>query len=80
MTQPQAYETKPNEHEQFAVYKLNDRGMANAKHIANSFNKLMDALEPMCAPGREFAIVKTKLEEACFFAKKSMAINLGNQQ
>lgn len=29
--------------------------------------------------GREFAIVMTKLEEACFFAKKAMALQPENQ-
>jgi hypothetical protein len=62
----------------FKHFKLNFPGLANAANIAVEFDRLLDALmsEPCgCATNsREFALVKTKLEEACFYAKKSMAI------
>lgn len=57
----------------FEVHKLNKDGMAKAKKIAIAFESLLLTLEEVCAPGREWAIVQTKLEEASFFAKKSMA-------
>lgn len=57
----------------FEVHMLNDVGKKNAQAIAESFNNLLQALNLWCPEGRELSIVKTKLEEASFFAKKSMA-------
>jgi len=57
----------------FQVHRLNDEGMKKAEMIASAFDRLLTELKPLCAEGREFAIVKTKLEEAAFFAKKAMS-------
>ena len=69
----------------FQVHKLNETGMAKAKDIAEAFDTLLETLtQPglnghndkmylLCPEGRYLALVKTKLEEACFFAKKAMA-------
>lgn len=57
----------------FKVHRLNEDGMKRAEEIAATFNDCLNRLRGMCAEGREFAIVKTKLEEAAFFAKKAMA-------
>ncbi len=59
--------------QEFAVHILTDEGINNARIVADAFDILLDDLSNVCPEGREFAIVKTKLEEACFFAKKSMA-------
>lgn len=67
-------------HAEFATHVLNDDGIAKAKHIQNVFDSCLNSLEEVCMVGREFSIVRTKLEEACFFAKKAMAINLANQK
>jgi hypothetical protein len=65
----------------FKVHKLNAEGMRKASNIANAFHDIIDELQLQgCKDGREFAIVKTKLEEACFFAKKSMAMQPENQE
>lgn len=58
---------------QFKVHMLNEEGKQKAKEIAEAFDALMTKLEAVVPEGREFAICKTKLEEACFFAKKGMA-------
>ena len=57
----------------FQVHKLNEKGLYKAGQIAESFSNLLEELAEYCPEGRELAIVKTKLEEAAFFAKKSMA-------
>lgn len=59
---------------EFAFHKLNEAGQKAAKEIAEEFSKLLDKLDTYVVGGREYAICKTKLEEACFFAKKAMAI------
>lgn len=65
---------------EFAVHMLNEDGKLKAGIIADAFSELLNVLEAQCMAGRELSIVKTKLEEACFFAKKAMAINLANQE
>lgn len=65
----------------FEVHKLNDEGMKRAEKLAAIFEgalREIEALNPM--DGRELSIVKTKLEEACFFAKKALAKNAAHQK
>jgi len=57
----------------FQVHKLNEEGLAAAKAIANHFDELIGQLGTICPESREYSICKTKLEEACFFSKKSIA-------
>jgi hypothetical protein len=57
----------------FQVHELNVEGFTKAQQIASAFDRLLSELAGLCTEGREFAITKTKLEEAAFFAKKSMA-------
>jgi hypothetical protein len=69
--------------EYFGVHMLNDDGINKANQIRDAFDILLNNLSSIlgkCYGEREFSLVKTKLEEACFFAKKSMAINLSNQK
>jgi hypothetical protein len=63
----------------FEVHKLNEIGIGKAREIAGAFDQLLARLEELCPDGREFSIVKTKLEEASFFAKKAMAKDRVNQ-
>ncbi|MEE9510329.1 MAG: hypothetical protein V3V81_07535 [Candidatus Bathyarchaeia archaeon] len=58
---------------EFDVHILTEDGIGKAKEIATIFNNTLNLLKIVCPDGREFSIVKTKLEEACFFAKKAMA-------
>lgn len=64
---------------EFATHMLNEEGKEKAAIIRDSFDVLLNRLSSVCIPCRELSIAKTKLEEACFFAKKAMAINLNNQ-
>lgn len=67
------------------VHMLNEVGKQKAKDIATAFDNLLMALTSstfgsLCPQGRELSLVKTKLEEAAFFAKKAMAMQPENQQ
>ena len=67
---------------EFEVHILNESGKDKAREIARRFSDLLQFCEQttVCTPlGREMAIVRTKLEEACFFAKKAMAKQPDNQ-
>lgn len=63
----------------FQFHKLNEVGIGQAVAIAETFTECLGKLKTMCPEGREFSIVKTKLEEAAFFAKKSIANMAANQ-
>lgn len=65
---------------EFAVHILNANGKEKAQLIADVFDLALNQLEVLCVPGRELALVRTKLEEACFFAKKSMASDSSNTE
>lgn len=66
-------------HPLFSYHKLNEGGVKKAEECAVSFTNLLRELESMCPQGRELALVKTKLEEASFFAKKAIASEPVNQ-
>jgi len=65
---------------EFEVHKLNDVGFAKAHQIAQAYDDLLAKLVTICPEGRELSIVKTKLEESCFFAKKSVALETAYQE
>lgn len=69
----------------FAFHKVNTQGQRKAVEIAGAFDELLNKLYdcwaiPIDLTDREIAIVRTKLEEACFFAKKVMALQENNQE
>lgn len=67
--------------DEFKVHMLNDEGKVKANEIAIVLTTALDELERLCGSnGREIAIVRTKMEEASFFAKKAMAKLPENQQ
>ncbi len=68
----------------FQYHKLNECGQKKAKAIAEVFDNLLARLTDVDDIGlthnRELSIVKSKLEEACFYAKKAMASLEENQE
>jgi hypothetical protein len=59
----------------FEVHKLNDDGMKKATALQTAFKEFLIELEDICGEkSREMSIVRTKLEEASFFAKRAMAM------
>ena len=65
---------------EFETHVLNEVGMSRAKIIGNLFTEFLNELESVVPEGRHLSIVKTKLEDACFHAKKGMACNKDNQK
>lgn len=63
---------------EFEVHMLNALGKEQANRIAETFDTCLNALLAYCPEGRYMSIVRTKLEEASFFAKKAMASHPGN--
>lgn len=65
---------------EFKVHRLNEDGIKRAEEIGVLFTNFLDELEKTIGTtGREVAIVRTKMEEAGFFAKKAMAVKVENQ-
>jgi hypothetical protein len=59
---------------EFEVHMLNADGKSKAATIANAFDTCLSTLLAILPePSREMSVCRTKLEEACFFAKKAMA-------
>jgi len=75
-------------HKEFEVHQLNEEGVKKARQLALAFDGLLTGVEELCGVtsqgatpvGRELSIVRTKLEEACFFAKKAIALIPENQK
>ena len=65
---------------EFEVHMLNEDGKNKAKNIAILFDDLVNHLGLHIFDSSYMSIVKNKLEEACFFAKKGMAVMEENQQ
>jgi hypothetical protein len=63
----------------FEVHTLNEKGMAKAKELQRMFEEFLIDLCDICGTdGREMSIVRTKLQEASFFAKRAMAMQPEN--
>jgi len=65
------------QNQEFKVHKLTDVGLENAKALAVHFDALLKNILEITGTdkSREISLVRTKLEEACFFAKKALAQN-----
>jgi len=64
----------------FMSYKLNEEGRRKMGDIEAAFNQLVDTVQFISNPSREHSLMMTKLEEACFYAKKSVAQQSENQE
>ena len=71
---------KINIRNEFDVHMLNDVGKGRAYDIAKQFSVCLNNLEAIIGlDGREMAIVRTKLQEAAFFATRAIAVKSENQ-
>jgi len=63
----------------FDVHVLNEKGIEKARRLQSKFEAFLQDIEDVCgAEGREMSIVRTKLQEASFFAKRAMAMDPKN--
>lgn len=73
-------------HKEFEVHLLNPEGIAKANLLASIFDEALTKIETICLTAdqsvnaRQMAIVRTKFEEASFFAKKAVAVLPENQR
>lgn len=65
---------------EFKVHMLNESGKKKATAMAERFSDMLDFLESCGVTGRDLAMVKTDLENACFHAKRGMASLPENQE
>jgi hypothetical protein len=66
--------------QEFQVHRLNESGLRTAEAIGEAFSTCLEQIEQLVPPGRERALVVTKLQEACFFAKRAIAVVPENQE
>lgn len=64
---------------EFQVHILNEQGLSKARELGEAFTEALDKIEALVPPGRERALVITKLQEASFFAKRGIAVVTENQ-
>lgn len=62
-------------HKYFKVHLLTDEGIEKCQELAKRFEELADFIVNSSLEGREQSLALTKLEEASFFSKKSIAMN-----
>ncbi len=63
----------------FTHTKLNQVGADKVKRIETGFELLFTELGTVCPAGRELALVKTKMQEASYWAKKAVCEDPANQ-
>lgn len=66
--------------QEFVTHKLSQAGIEKVNDVKKGFDILLDGLKQLCPESRHFSVTKTKLEEACFFAVKSVASEPANWQ
>lgn len=65
----------------FQVHRLNQEGLLKAEKLANEFEDCLIRVSEIVGPtpSREASLMRTHMELASFYAKKSMASNPANQ-
>lgn len=67
-------------HPLFDSHQLNNRGKTLTVRIAEEFTDILENLEQWCLEGRDLDIVRTKLQEAKFYAVRAMALKEEHQE
>jgi hypothetical protein len=64
--------------ELFREHPLNETGKQRRACIIKIFDEMYGKLMAVCPFGKEFDLVRTKLEEACYHAKKALEGDYSN--
>jgi hypothetical protein len=67
-------ETVKQKEDLFSYHELTGDGQIKALTIAFEFRSLLATLERLVPEGTELEVTRQKLQEACFFAKRGMAL------
>jgi hypothetical protein len=59
---------------EFSSYQLNELGQARCQNISVAFDTLLKVVEAALPESRQLSIIRTKLEEACFYARKGVSL------
>jgi hypothetical protein len=59
---------------EFQTHTLTTAGLGRVEQVREAFSELLVQLEELVPTGRELSTVKTKLEEAAFFAVRGIAV------
>lgn len=65
---------------EFTHHRVNEVGQTKLVAIGEGFSRLLDELESLAPEGREMALVRTKLQEACNWARRAVAAHAVNQE
>ena len=64
---------------EFAAVAMNDTAVEKCRVIREAFSEALTAIKQHVKPGRELALVTTKLQEACMWAVRGVAMDPANQ-
>lgn len=68
-------------HNDYQSHNLNDDGLRKVAEVKMAFSELLNAVESAVPkPSRERSLVATKLQEACMFAVRAVAVLPENQE
>jgi len=64
---------------EFSAIAMNDSAVEKCRVIRKSFSDALSAIKQHIKPGRELALVTTKMQEACMWAIRGVAMDPANQ-
>ena len=64
---------------EFQAVAMNDAAVEKCRVIREAFSEALTAIKQHVKPGRELALVTTKLQEACMWAVRGVAMDPANQ-
>ena len=64
---------------EFAAVAMNDTAVEKCRAIREAFSEALTAIKQHVKPGRELALVTTKMQDACMWAIRGVAMDPANQ-